>query len=1045
MALRDVKIPIRFAGGLSTKADPKSVPTTHLLGLENARFTKAVSLEKRLGHTSLGTAVLGAPTGYSKHRGLAARGSELVLFTEGSSYSYVEGAAQWSQIPDGVMSVRQTDEPLVKTISNQTACDFASCNGIAIVCWEDSRGGVYYAVTEATGERVIVSPREASSTGAMPRAVRCGDRLHLLWSEAALGQIKIIVVDPTSPHAPTAASVLVDGLVTTLANFDAAYVDEDSEWERAAACITWNATDGIRIAWLDPSGVIGSPGTGWNGALTIAPAAAVTAGPVIAPSRGVSASNVWAVSWATATDVYAAVVTGLNDPAPVPPLTLSLAATSMSIAGTDRLAVALRDGQTGTVDLWIEDRQATVRNSLVRRRAVNAFSGAVSSPPQDTLRGAVLASSAWLHQPSDFDSDAGDLQQSFVTLLHPTPLQSVYLTVRNDALCVAQTLPGIAGDPSATHRLPRVTDDGAQVYQWAAVFKNKLDAVNDDLFTESGPRLVTLNFEAADAYQTAYAGRSLYLAGANPMVYDGVSWVEAQIHYAPDWELGAVLHTNSTAGTGGLANGTYSYIFWYEATLATGEIIRGPTSKPYEVVVSGSDDRVTLTVPTCRLSAWGRENTSRAAETLRVCAARSENGDASIYYRITSLDPSTAGDPNGYVANDQQADTVTVIDEVSDDNLELNGDAHYTTGGVPSNDVIAASGVIAEGKGRLFLASASDPNIVYFSQERAEGFAVEMVPDLRISTPPIGGSVTGIAVMDDAVVIFKERAIYRVVGNGPLANPNAGGDWSLPQLVTSDVGCSDQRTISMTPTGLVFQSAKGIYQLGRDFQVGYIGANVEAFNGQAFTRATLIEDAREVRFLTASGSSLLYDYGFGQWSKMTNHEGLDAVTVNGAYHYLRTDGRVFKQSAAYADDNHQIPMVIETAWIRLGEARQGFQYIRKVQVLGTWKSAHVLRVEYMTDYDEDGAWLPLPDQQTPLSMGGSPYGDGPYGDGTYGGSTPERYQFTFHIGRHCQSIRFRFSFPEEYGAFGACAELTELLIIGGARANENKLPANRMG
>jgi hypothetical protein len=1037
VALRDVKIPISFQGGISTKESPQTTSTTKLLGLDNGRFSKMLSISKRTGHTALSQSVLGSTDPYNNVRGLAARDTELVLFTEGTSYSYVEGASAWSLIPDGVMSVRQSDDTLVKTISSQTACDFAACDGVAIVCWEDSRGGVYYAVTETAGERVIVSPRQASSTGAMPRAVRCGDRLHLLWSEAALGQIKIIAVDPTTPHSPTAAAVLVDGLVTTLANFDAAYVDEENGWERAAACITWNATDGVHVAWLDPSGVIGSPGTGWNGAYTFTPAAVVTAGPVISPSRGFAESEIWSVAWATAADAYMAVTTGVAD-SPIVPIAELLAPAALGIAGADRLAVA---SCGATSDLWIEDRAATVRNSLVRRRTVNGQTGAVSSPPQDTLRGCVLASSAWAHIPSDFDA-LTDTPRSFVTLLHPTPLQSTYLTVRDDALCVAQTLPGITGDASATHRLPRVTDDGDERYQWAAVFKNKLDALNNDLFTEAGPRLVTLDFDADDAYQAVTVGRSLYLGGACPMLYDGISWVEAQIHYAPDWEAGATLHTIANTGTGAIANGTFSYLFWYEATLANGEIIRGPTSKPYEVTLGGAEDSITINIPTLRLSAWGREGGTR--EPLRVCAARSEAGDTSLYYRVTSLDPSTAGDPNGYVENDQQADTVAFIDERNDDDLELYGDPHYTTGGVPSNAPAPSSGIVAEGKGRLFLASSSDSNAIYFSQERAEGIAIEFA-DLRIVTPPTGGRVTGIAAMDDAVVIFKERAIYRVVGNGPLSNPNAGGDWSLPQLVTSDVGCSDQRTICTTPMGLVFQSSKGIYQLGRDFQVSYIGANVELYNDQSLVRARLDESTREIRFLTAEGSSLLYDYGFGQWSLLTNHLGYDAVMVNGAYHYLRTDGRVFKASSEYRDDNFNIPLRIATAHIRLGEARQGFQYIRKLQVLGTWKSPHILRVSYKLDYDEDDAWTPLPDQETPLSMGGENYGDGPYGDGNYGGSTPQRYQFTFHIGRHCQSIQFLFEFIEETGVYGACAELTELLIIGGARANENKLPANRMG
>ena len=41
MALQEMAYPIKFAGGVSTKEDPKAVPTARLLTLENAVFTRA--------------------------------------------------------------------------------------------------------------------------------------------------------------------------------------------------------------------------------------------------------------------------------------------------------------------------------------------------------------------------------------------------------------------------------------------------------------------------------------------------------------------------------------------------------------------------------------------------------------------------------------------------------------------------------------------------------------------------------------------------------------------------------------------------------------------------------------------------------------------------------------------------------------------------------------------------------------------------------------------------------------------------------------------
>src|SRR5690606_27676380 len=122
-----------------------------------------------------------------------------------------------------------------------------------------------------------------------------------------------------------------------------------------------------------------------------------------------------------------------------------------------------------------------------------------------------------------------------------------------------------------------------------------------------------------------------------------------------------------------------------------------------------------------------------------------------------SLDPSAAG-PNGYVANDTAADTVTFIDEMSDADL-LKQEPLYAVGGVVSNDPTGGARLVAGGKGRLFVVDAADPLAVYPSQELAEGYAPEFSPELRLSFDPYGGDITGIVVMDDLLVVFKESAI----------------------------------------------------------------------------------------------------------------------------------------------------------------------------------------------------------------------------------------------------------------------------------------------
>lgn len=1037
MGLRETTTRYQFSGGIERKMGEQSVPTTRLLALEDAVFTKAVSLTKRDGYESLGKAVLGSATPYSLERGLGARGNEVVLFIEGSSLSYVEGSSAWSSIPDGVMSIRQSDRSLVKTISNQTAIDYAAVGGISLVAWEDSRGGVYYAVQETDGGRVTIKPTQASSTGTRPRCVRAGGNLVLLWADAG-GLLKSLSVTTDTPNVASATQTILNDLVPALPNFDAVY-SPDAGGGMLGAGLAWNAVSGIRIGWLTPRGALGTLGAGWSSPVTWATTAAVTAGPTIDATPN---GAYWPVAWAEGGDAWATLAEASSQPiALIPPE--SSAPGPVSI---DRIAVGARGNAAGdstvAMDVWIEDRAIVVRNSVVWHSTVSYNSLAVTpltwaAATPDQFRGAVLASSGWQDIPT------GGTSRGYITLLHPTPLQATYFTVRDDGLVVAQTVPGNAGDPPG-HRLPRVTDpDGDRTYNYTVEYKGKLDAVNGDQFTETGPRLVALDFDAADAYQTVYQDRTLYLGSAITQAYDGVSWVEACPLYAPDWVQGDTLHTASNTGTGAIANGTYNYRFWYEATLANGQIIRGPVSKPYAVTMAGADDSVSINVPTLRAGAWGRSGGSR--DNCRLCAARTVAGDTSTYYRITSMDPSTEFDPNGYVQNTQLSDVKTVIDEWADATLTVQGEPIYTTGGVPSNDAISPSGIIFAGNTRLFVGASGNPNAVYFSQEQADGFTAEFTPELIIVKPQTGGAIAGGVVFDDRILLLAETACYFVTGTGPLPNPALGGEWSTPAGLPPGVGCIDQRTIAVYELGCVFNSKKGRWSIDRGMQASYIGAPVEAYNTLTPVRTTTSEDASEIVFLHSDGVALHYNTLFGQWGAWKNHQGIDAVIVNGLYHYLRTDGRVFRRTpGVYQDADLHIREAIETAWIVPSEARQGQMHLWTVQILGVWLSAHTLSVQWMFDFDVDGNWSE-PATFDATDMGGGDYGDGNYGDGDYGGEAPQRYQWEVFIGRPCQAIRFRFTFPEAAGSFGACAELTEIKLTYGVLGNLNQLPASRKG
>jgi hypothetical protein len=294
--------------------------------------------------------------------------------------------------------------------------------------------------------------------------------------------------------------------------------------------------------------------------------------------------------------------------------------------------------------------------------------------------------------------------------------------------------------------------------------------------------------------------------------------------------------------------------------------------------------------------------------------------------------------------------------------------------------------------------------------------------------------VVALAVMDDAVVVLKETALYYIAGPGPAANPDADANaaFSDPVLITSDIGCSQPSSVVSTPIGIMFQTSKGIYLLGRDRQVSYIGAPVEAFNDQTVRGAALMPDRTQVLFVCDSGRSLLYDYFFQQWSTFTV-TGLGVVVAGGVSHVLLADGRVFRETpGAYFDGTSQVTLQLETAWYKFSDALQGFQLVYHLYALGQRDSAHQLSMEYQTDYVNQWSAPFTIDARTD---DGTAYGDGAYGDGAYGGTPSSAYQYRWHLCLPCEAIRFRFSDIQDAGVSGKSFELTELLLTGGVKSN----------
>lgn len=1026
MPLTPQPLPLQFASGVDTKTDSKQVPTAKLLTLENAVFVKRTSLSKRNGYASLPRMISGDLAEYSNAVGLASRQDELLVFADERAYSYRTSAERWVNTGE-VLSTVATEQPIARTGTDQDTPDHATNNGVTVVAWADSRGGVYCSVLEAETGRILLPDVSLDANGVQPQCCAVGEVLHVYWRDST-GHIWVAVVNPVTPLETPSPFLLLDTLSQTNPRFDVVDCGQLQPSLKPSVMVWAVDGGGFRVSYVHPSGVLGSPATGlpsgafWSDTITGPIAVAVDrhAGDQIAIAYG--ATDV-SIRWVDPTSL----------------LTSNGLVVAAATVTATRLAVEIVDGPLAW---WAcETAGSTVDQNTVRSGCVDTSTATVSSSGR-VLRGHRLASRAFFDGSSVYALvghevfyfpylalvrlSADDLGGSLRT-------QSFYRSVvgqwpGQDANVQIASVQPVEPDASGLSRDHAVT----------ITYRIQVESENGTEFSETGIKLVTLEMDNELAYQSAELGRGLYLASSCQQHYDGLRWAEAGFHTAPDTANAATMAAEGAAGA--MDAGVYLYRIIYEEIDAQGELHPSSPSAPQSATISASK-KINLTIPTYRLT-----NKQR----VRIGVFRSEaNAEGTIdtiaFYRVSSLDPTSTGD-NGFLANDATADTVSFVDNMTDAVLTTR-EPLYTNGGILADDPSPMRGdVIAGGKSRLFWSDSTEPNTIRYSQEKADERGVEMPVALKLQTDPYGGRVVALGVMDGAVYGFCETAIYGFGGPGPLAAPDAGADsFSKPELVTADCGCKSPNSICQSPVGIFFQSEKGIKLLTRERQVVDVGADVYTYNDQLVTRATLLPDRSQVLFLVQSGLSLLYDYERQAWSTFTNHEGLDARVVDGRYYYLRTDGRVFVETPGeYRDDNSHIVMKIETAWIKMAGYLQGWQRILWAYFLGEWKSAHTLVIRYRIDYNP-GYFTPV-ELDVNSNIDPRYYGEGEYGAGTYGNGTADstRYQRAIHYNLPCQAIQFRIEDKEATEDFGASFELSELLLIGGVLDTRAKIGPARI-
>lgn len=919
MALTKTPVSLNFAQGMNQKADPFQLPIGQFQNLTNSVFDKAGRLTKRNGFqntTALPNANQTTLTTFSDN--LIATGSSL--------YSYSSDLNQWLN-KGPVQPIQLNVQSLVRNSSGQSAPDMAvSSNGLVCLVYLDADGNSYYQVSDYTTGNQVVARTMLPATANTARVALLGNYFIITFfaTVSAATHLQYIAIPIASPsNAGTATDISNDNQSSPCYDISSVGTALYVGWMSATA-------DTFKILFIRPSLAL-SPTTTQSTTFAIArvtvhadPATGVVwAGfspPAGSNSVSVSAFNSVLAQIMASTTALSNLGTGSN----------------LVLASSGRVATVLANGlQTVTH----QGTLAFLDSITITLPASGGGTGTVGT--LQFVETVAVASKPFVDNGVIYFLAAyGNCNQSNPALNSNQP---TYFLMDANLNVYARLAYSNGGGYPQTQVLPSVSFYNNQ-YVVPYQIKDFLASVNKGtdlatgtptaaIFTLTGINSAEFSLNTTAQYNTEIAN-VLNLTGGILWQYDGVKPVENGFHV---WPENIAVSTATT--TGFVPADTYYYVFTYEWTDNQGNLYRSAPSIPVSVTTTGSTSINTLFVPNLGITYKTGSNPVRIVGYRWSLLAQA-------YYQFTSI--------TSPVLNAPASSTVQTI---TDSNLSVVGNTLlYTTGGVVEDIAAPPSIGSCLFNNRLWLIDAEDRNLLWFSKQVIEDTPVEMSDLLTLYVAPTTGAqhstgpMTAISAMDDKLIIFKKDAIYYVNGIGP-DNTGANSQYSDAIFITGTVGCANPNSIVLTPTGLMFQSDKGIWQLGRGLDTTYIGAQVEDLSLEnTVVSAEAIPATNQVRFILDNSQTLMYDYFYNQWAVHTNVNAISSTLYQSAHTYLNKYGQVFQETSDYySDGSSPVLMALTTSWISVA-GLQGFERFYAMNLLGTYFTPFKLNVSMAYNY-----------------------------------------------------------------------------------------------
>lgn len=914
--------------GVQGDFDAKAVGPGGLASILNGVYDRKGAINKRTGYTSLSTGTVRPPssglaTAVTAGARVWSRDGLLELCDGRQAWAYSSTLAKWvgtGRIPNAVAS-----RSVVAGDCDPDQASVASLNGIyCIVAIDRNDGGVRVALVDSSGTRISqkiyddFAPTSRSHTCLTPRVVAVGSVFVVVWVDDTLNQVRAATLDPTVTSNTVTGWSSAATLTGAAANttIDACAISA-TRW----ALVGCNAVPNFYVATCDLTPSIVASATV---AETPRSASVALAGLNLITTWFKPATNkLRAASWNSGS--LAAVLS------PTDIMTATLTA-------DERCSVSVYPNATSTALVaTFQNDPADTQPGRARLYEFDVVTGAAGTSYQ-THRNLIPCSRPFFYQnrphvivyPQPNDANG----------VTPTATDMQYL------VCEVDTTDDYA--LVGTNVLRPVATVGLRVSSLPSFF---CDVVNNGDGSFSFPlgtnvsgsayalSLGKVDFASPQRFaMTNMPGQTFGASGAT-FVSDGRYPCEAGYFAAPQ------IADASDGAAGAIPAGTYSYTAVCTWTDSSGASHVSAPAVPLVHVNGGSlKVDVTVWVPFTHRTNYFYALGSPQRITVDLYRTKiATSGDTTFYFTGNSA---TYFVGDGYVSFTDNATDASIATKRT----------LYTTGGVLENQAPPASSMSCTWRNRVVLSGCDDDRIVYFSKERVVGETPGFNDALTVRCDE-SGPITGIAPLDDKLVVFKRTATFVVVGE-PYNDLGVGA--LSVQRLSVETGCIEPRSVITMPDGVMFLSPQGLRLLGRDGNISRVGWPIDSWlDTYPIITSACLDTAREhVRFTAttadgATGVVLVYDYRVQAWTVFqvaSTTAYVSSCQYASRHALLKADGTVRLQvpSGTYTDDGSFVSLVVVSGWIPMA-GLAGFYRARRVGIVGERKGEHGLTLS--VDYD----------------------------------------------------------------------------------------------